>query len=189
MRTKLKEQIDWSEIGFRRFLKDQIGVAKLEILTHENNQWSYIDLDSYTISLRIVDLYNQFIDKLNDEEKEIVSYLRYHNPRTKRPENIDSLFHKIYEIWLSIFFNKKAPIYKDINPYRIGRLMRAIRRNRNISISSLARTLGVDRSTVSLYENGKRTPSLNYTAKFCYLFTIKIDDLVFLTLDKDLLQK
>ena len=98
MRTKLKEQIDWSEIGFRRFLKDQIGIAKLEILTHENNQWSYFDLDSYAIALRIVDLYNQLIDKLNDEEKEIVSYLRYHNPRTKRPENIDSLFHKIYEI-------------------------------------------------------------------------------------------
>lgn len=42
--------------------------------------------------------------------------------------------------------------------------MRAIRRNSNISISSLARTLGVDRSTVSLYENGKRMPSLNYVA-------------------------
>ena len=67
--------------------------------------------------------------------------------------------------------------------------MRTIRRNRNISISSIARTLGVDRSTVSLYENGKRTPSLNYVAKFYYLFSIKIDELVFLTLNKDLLKK
>jgi len=189
MRTKLKEQIDWSEIGFRRFLKDQIGIAKLEIQSYENNQWSYIDLESYAISLRIVDLYNQFISKLNKEELEIVDYLKYHNSHSKRPENIDILFHKIYETWVSIFFNKKEPLYKDINPYRIGKLMRAIRRNRNISISSIARTLVVDRSTVSLYENGQRTPSLNYIVKFCYLFTISIDDLVFLTLDKDLLKK
>ena len=41
----------------------------------------------------------------------------------------------------------------------------------------------------SLYENGKRTPSLNYVAKFYYLFSIKIDELVFLTLNKDLLKK
>ena len=75
-----------------------------------------------------------------------------------------------------LFFNKQVSIYKDINPYRIGRLIRAIRRNRNFCISSLARTLGFDKSTVNLYEIGKRKPRLNYVVKYCYLFSIKIDD-------------
>lgn len=57
--------------------------------------------------------------------------------------------------------------------------MRLIRRHYNITVASLVRTLGVDQSTVSLYGNGKRTPNLNYVTKFCYLFSIKIDELVF----------
>ena len=189
MRTKLKEQIDCSEIGFRRYLKDQIGIARLEVEVHEHNEWSYIDYESFAIATRIIDLDNQFHKLLDKEEEAIVRYISYHTPRDVKPENTDKLFKQIYEKWLSVFFNKKAPIYKDINPYRIGKLMRLIRRHYNITVASLARTLGVDRSTVSLYENGKRTPSLNYAARFCYLFSIKIDDLVFLTLDKDLLNK
>lgn len=91
--------------------------------------------------------------------------------------------------WPSVFFNKDAPKLKDINNKRIGKLMRMIRTQHCMSATLLARLLGVDRSTVSLYENGERTPNLNYVAKFFTLYSITIDELVFLTLDKDLENK
>ena len=76
---------------------------------------------------------------------------------------------------MSVFFNKNF-IYKVVNLLRFGKLIRMIRRHRNIIISSLTRTLWVDRITVSLYARGQRTPDLIYVAKICYLFSIKLDD-------------
>ena len=185
MRTSLKIQIDKSEIGFRRFLKHQISYCKHTIYVSENFD-SMVDLDEYAMAIRVVDLYDKFIGLLNEEEKLIVKYLQYHEKGAEKPTNTDKLFQEIYVKWTSVFFNKDAPKFKDINNKRIGKLMRMIRTQHCMSATLLARLLGVDRSTVSLYENGERTPNLNYVAKFCTLYSITIDELVFLTLDKDL---
>ena len=61
--------------------------------------------------------------------------------------------------------------------------MRKIRTFHNVKMASLARTLNVDVSTISLYENGERLPNLNYLKKFCYVFSVSIEKIVNLTID------
>lgn len=120
---------------------------------------------------------------LTDEEKKVNDYIKYHTPTEREPNNYNQIFLAIYKKWLSVFSNANKKLYKDINPIRIGKLMKRIRENHYYTMASLARILDVDVSTISLYERGKRVPSLNYTAKFCAMFSIKIDNLVNLILD------
>lgn len=87
-----------------------------------------------------------------------------------------------------IFFNEKAYL-QGINPKRMGKLMRMIRRYHNMTMSELSRHIGVDRSTISLYENADRVPGLNYVYKFCKLFSITMDELADLTINRSLLKE
>ena len=56
--------------------------------------------------------------------------------------------------------------------------MRIIRIKNNISITSLAILMNVDRNTISQYEKGERLPSLEYYYKFCVKFNLSMQDLM-----------
>ncbi len=86
MITKLRLAIDPSEIGFRRFLKYQIGAARFRISHIESNEYSTIDLDEYADAVKIKDLHDEFTNGLTDGEKEVVDYLEYHTPIEKEPK-------------------------------------------------------------------------------------------------------
>ena len=52
------------------------------------------------------------------------------------------------------------------------------RQKNNISITSLAILMNVDRNTVSQYEKGERLPSLEYYYKFCVRFNLSMFQLL-----------
>lgn len=56
--------------------------------------------------------------------------------------------------------------------------MRIIRIKNNISITSLATLMGIDRNTISQYEKGEMLPSLEYYYKFCVKFDLSLDKLL-----------
>ena len=184
MRTILKQQIDFSEIGYRRFLKYQtIPILKILELDDAFEGYSGPNYEEYAEALKLKDLYTQFLNTLTEEEGKTVAYLSYHNPNEKMPEYYYRDFPITYKKWLQIFFRKYNPTLCDISPYRLGQLMKKIRTFHKITKSALARMLNVDVSTVCLYENGKRLANLNYIKRFAYLFAITIDNLVNNSLD------
>ena len=65
-----------------------------------------------------------------------------------------------------------------ISAFRLGKAMRIIRIKNNISITSLAILMNVDRNTISQYEKGERLPSLEYYYKFCKKFQLSMDFLL-----------
>ena len=65
-----------------------------------------------------------------------------------------------------------------ISAFKLGKAMRIIRIKNNISITSLAILMNVDRNTVSQYEKGERLPSLEYYYKFCIKFDLSLDKLL-----------
>lgn len=184
MRTILKQQIDFSEIGYRRFLKYQtIPILKMLDLDDMFEEYGGPNYEEYAEALKLKDLYTKFLKTLTEEESKTVAYLCYHNPDDKMPEFYYRDFSITYKKWYQVFFKKYNPSLCDISPYRLGQLMKKIRTFHKISKSALARMLNVDVSTVYLYESGKRLPNLNYTKRFAHLFTITIDDLINDSLD------
>lgn len=184
MQTRLKTTIDPSDIGFRRYLQWQVGLAKKELWDHKvMEEYDGIDLDSYSEALKIMDLDAQFRKLLSEEEKEVVSYISYHTQYDKQPSNYYVKEQSAFKKWLSVFFKNTDENLCDINQIRLGKLMRKIRTFHNVKMASLARTLNVDVSTISLYENGERLPNLNYLKKFCYVFSVSIEKIVNLTID------
>lgn len=188
MIIKMRIAIDPSKIGFRRFLKSQIINIKNKISDYENFPNYSFDIEVYAEALKVYELYELFLSKINSEERFIVKYINYHTPIEKEPTHYHELVNPIYQKWYDIFFN--ANTYKEgINEKRIGKVMRMIIIYNNRSASELARILGVNRSTVVLHENSDRIPKLNYLYKFCKLFNLKIDDLIKLVLDENLSNK
>ncbi|MER0478245.1 XRE family transcriptional regulator [Streptomyces sp. Edi2] len=60
----------------------------------------------------------------------------------------------------------------------VGPRLRALRRNRGITLADLAATTGVSESTLSRLENGQRRPSLELLLPLARTFDVPLDDLV-----------
>lgn len=56
--------------------------------------------------------------------------------------------------------------------------LKRLRRENNMSQSSLAKRLGVDQRTVSAWENSVSEPCLNMLAKLCDVFDENFDSLI-----------
>lgn len=56
--------------------------------------------------------------------------------------------------------------------------LRLLRKNRKMTQTQIARHLGIERSTYSYYENGKRCPPLTLLIELCALFKTNLDSLV-----------
>jgi len=69
---------------------------------------------------------------------------------------------------------KQSRKYKDI----FGLLIKEIRREKSISQEELAAKTGLDRSFISLVENGKRNPTLTTVIKLSQGLEIGLSDLM-----------
>ncbi len=183
MRSKLNIPIDFDETGFKRYVSYQCGMAAHYIEIYEVLDLTIIDYEAYAEAVAIMDLDEQFRSFLNEEEKAAIHFLSYHNPNENPPENYRSLISSAYRKWYRIFYKKNKEDCPDINPKRLGKIMKRIRLQNDIKTAHLARMTEVDRSTVSLYESGSRMPSLNYIHKFCFSFGLKIDTLIALSFE------
>lgn len=58
-----------------------------------------------------------------------------------------------------------------------GKTLKRLRTYRNLTQQQLADKLGVDKSTISCYESGKRTPDFEVEEKIADLFNVDLDAL------------
>lgn len=133
------------------------------------------DYDTYAFCVHILEQDAIFYEQLNKEEIEALSYWHYHNPVMKKPILLDFYLKTAYSKYLSVFFSEKEP---ELNLKVLGKQMRLLRTNLGRTKTELGEILGVDRTTVGLYEKGSRTPSLIYTYKFCKYFGCSIDEMI-----------
>ncbi|WP_197371755.1 helix-turn-helix domain-containing protein, partial [Streptomyces clavuligerus] len=60
----------------------------------------------------------------------------------------------------------------------VGPRLRALRRDRGITLADLATTTGVSESTLSRLENGQRRPTLELLLPLARTYNVPLDDLV-----------
>lgn len=65
------------------------------------------------------------------------------------------------------------------NASQIGKRIRKLRLEMGLTQEELANKIGVDRVTVTAYENGLRIPKDDTKQKLSILFDTKVDDLFF----------
>ncbi len=66
-----------------------------------------------------------------------------------------------------------------MDPLKIGNFIKELRTENNKSQEELAKLLFIDRSVISKWESGKRTPDLKYLVKICEMFNVSLDELVY----------
>ncbi|MCF0116647.1 MAG: helix-turn-helix transcriptional regulator, partial [Bacilli bacterium] len=113
-----------------------------------------------------------------EEELKCVDYFMSSCPIKVMPDNFKYHFESAYKVWKRIFFSGAYRGIKDIDSHLLGIGMRTIRKINGASITLVANILGVDRTTLSHFENGKRIPPLNFLFKFCTLLNYSIEDLL-----------
>ncbi len=163
-------------VGYRRYMAaDEISLQDdyPDLLVNKS-------LKNYNAALKIVELDRIFEEKLTDREREAIRYLVYHNPDEKEPLLYDVYIDLAYRKWSRVFFyaNDKSKIYKQLRPRHLGKLMRRIRLNNNVDITTFAKAMELAVRTVERYESGDAVPSLPYIISFCSLFNIDLNQLV-----------
>jgi transcriptional regulator with XRE-family HTH domain len=64
-----------------------------------------------------------------------------------------------------------------MNPKRIGKLIKTLRENLELTQEQLAKRAGVNHSYISLLETGQRMPTVKTADKLCAALGIKLADL------------
>ena len=59
-----------------------------------------------------------------------------------------------------------------------GKELKAHRESKNISQSELAKKIGVNQATISLWEDNKRTPTIDNCVAMAYFYEITLDELI-----------
>ena len=91
--------------GFKFYLKVYAFAIRYEISLQEDKEpLVKSNIKSYSEALRILELDKAFNDSLNDEEKEVVNYCRYHNQNDTKPTLFDFYIQSAYKKWLRAFF-------------------------------------------------------------------------------------
>ena len=171
--------IDNSEIGFRRYVGsyDRFIRHTQELILMK--EWlRKDDLQKLADATKIIKLDDEFRKLLSAEEAEAVHYLSYHNQMDVKPNNYFMNIESAFQKWVSIFFDKKNRLIEDIDPVAFGVVLKHIRVSKEITKTELARDMGIDRNTISSFENGKRLPPLVYMYKFSKLFNKSIDEII-----------
>jgi transcriptional regulator with XRE-family HTH domain len=63
-------------------------------------------------------------------------------------------------------------------PEKLGRNLRRIRSDKNLSQGDIARALGIDRGYISNIENGKRNPTLATITKLARALKVSVEELL-----------
>ena len=172
--------------SFKKYLRIIIFDAKSEAKRIRNSEFATDDeYDLYADSFYIVDKNEEFEMLLTCEEYNAIRYFQYHNPIDKQPNGFDGLFINAFRKWCFVFFARNENDYVKVDTRTLGALMRLFREKDGKSKTAMGDILGVDRTAIGFYEDGKRMPSINYLYRFCKYFKISIDEL----LEKSLNQK
>lgn len=62
--------------------------------------------------------------------------------------------------------------------YRLGTTLKTLREQRGFKQEELAKMIGVDRTSLSSYENNKRVPDIYILWRMADIFQISLDELV-----------
>lgn len=179
MKTSLGYTIVKARKSFNHYLKHVISYAKYYYgsypyrVVHDDNEFDII-----TSCISIMELDKEFKTLLNKEELEAIQYTSYHNPDTRKPSKYEKCMSSAYEKWLRIFFRERESLYEDINPVKLGMILKYIRISNSTKKTELAKMIGVDRITVSRIEEGKRLPTLCYIFKFSKIYHLNVDELI-----------
>lgn len=161
--------------GFKIYIKYNVSEARRFVASCDSSPLFFdMHLEEYLEALEVIEVDDKFNLLLNEQEKKVLSYYRYHNPDEIRPNNYNKLFSDAYNKWLKVIPKKEI----KISAFKLGKAMRIIRIRNNISITLLAILMGVDRNTISQYEKGERLPSLEYYYKFCVRFNLSMDKIL-----------
>lgn len=89
------------------------------------------------------------------------------------------LEHNIYQyFWYVKCLTKNFGNISVMKQVRFAENLKRLRRENNMSQSSLAKRLGVDQRTVSAWENSVSEPCLGMLAKLCDVFDENFDSLI-----------
>ena len=175
MIIKRKYNFIRSKTGFKDFIRYNISEAERFIENYKRFPlFTENKLEEYIGALQLIDIKNKLYKQLNETEKYVLSYFRYHSPNESEPINYYEIIEKIYLIWLKL-------LPKDdlkLSPFILGQTMKRIRIENNISIISMSLIMGVDRNTITKYEQGERLPSLEYFYRFCVRFNLSMDKIL-----------
>lgn len=161
--------------GFKIYIKYNVSEARRFVASCDSSPLFFDrNIEEYLDALEVIEVDENFNLLLTVQEKEVLSYYRYHNPDEIRPNNYNKLFSNAYNKWLKAIPKNEI----KISVFKLGKAMRITRIKNNISITSLSILMGVDRNTISKYEKGERLPSLEYYYKFCVRFNMSLDNLV-----------
>ena len=171
--------IDRGDRGFKNFIKYTMQKVEMIIGNFECNGLERIkeQPDSYALAKTIKRLYCNFLNELNDNEKEVVKRIRY--GKIKQDEYLD-VYGKIYQLcyakWERIFF--KRNVYGEINKCLLGILIRSIREQQNISRAAICNATGYSYPRVRHFEMGNTLPTLDFIFKFSKMFGCSIDEMI-----------
>ena len=115
---------------------------------------------------------------LTSSEYSSIRYYHYHKPIDTKPSDYDTCFTNAYKKWCFVFFPNQDGRFVDIDARTLGAMMRLFREKANRNKTELGKILGVDRTTIGFYEEGKRMPSINYLYHFCEYFQISMDEII-----------
>lgn len=184
MRLKLGILINPNRVGFNRYIKETIGYIKIKVLTLDyrfalDNE----ETEAFLSCFKVLELDSFFNARLTREELVAVNYLGSNVNKTAKPNNYERLIESSFHKWLDIFGTKKKNHCAELSKYRMGAVMRYIRKLNEVQITTLSKNLGVERITVMRIENGERLPSLEYIYRFSNIFNISVDKLIKLSSD------
>ena len=167
--------------GFKYYLKVYAFAIRYEISLQEDKEpLVKSNIKSYSEALRILELDKAFNDSLNDEEKEVVNYCRYHNQNDTKPTLFDFYIQSAYKKWLRAFFYNRhqSKLLKRIDSKRLGKVMKKMRRDNNITKVKLAYVLETSVRTVERYESGETIPPFEYMINFAMYFDVELNELI-----------
>lgn len=179
MRVGRKIDIDLTIQSFKRYLRFVLFQAKCTMEVSKKSQIMVNeDYDRYADAFYIVSKNEEFELLLTPNEYRAIRYYHYLNPIGTKPSDYDVCFSNAFKKWCFVFFPNQDKRFVDIDAKTLGAMMRLFRKKANRTKTELGKILGVDRTTIGFYEEGKRMPSINYLYHFCEYFKISMDDLI-----------
>lgn len=68
--------------------------------------------------------------------------------------------------------------YENVDSYTIGQRIQEVRLKKGIKQHELAKKIGVDRTSLSAYENGKRLPDIMTLCRIANVLEVTLDELI-----------
>ena len=167
--------------GFKYYLKVYAFAIRYEISLQEDKEpLVKSNIKSYSEALRILELDKAFNESLNEEEKEVVSYCRYHNQNDTKPVLFNFYIQSAYKKWLRAFFYNRhqSNLLKRIDSKRLGKVMKKIRRDNNVTKVKLAYVFEISVRTIERYESGETIPPFEYVINFVLYFDMDIETII-----------